>query len=53
VGNERGSMTGLMLSTSTVLTAVAAALLVGILGGLVPARTAANVRTVEALRGIE
>jgi putative ABC transport system permease protein len=53
VGNERGSMAGLMLSTSTVLTAVAAALLVGILGGLVPARTAAKVRTIEALRGIE
>ncbi|KPJ92359.1 MAG: hypothetical protein AMS18_07600 [Gemmatimonas sp. SG8_17] len=53
VGNERGSMAGLMLSTSTVLTAVAAALLVGVLGGLVPARTAANVRTIEALRGIE
>ncbi len=53
VGNEGGSMAGLMLSTPTVVTAVAAALLVGILGGLVPACTAAHVRTIEALRGIE
>jgi putative ABC transport system permease protein len=53
VGNEGASMAGLMLSLPTVALAVGSALTIGLLGGLLPAMTAAKVRTIEALRGIE
>jgi len=53
VGNEGASMAGLMLSPATVLVASGSALTVGVLGGLLPAVTAAKVKTIEALRGIE
>jgi len=53
VGNEGARMAGLMLSPATVFVASGSALTVGVLGGLLPAVTAARVKTIEALRGVE
>lgn len=52
IGSQAARLAGLMLSFPTVLMAVGASVLVGLAGGLLPALTAANVRTIEALRGI-
>lgn len=53
VGNEGASMAGLMLSPATVILAAASALAIGLLGGALPAYSAARVPTIAALRGIE
>jgi putative ABC transport system permease protein len=53
IGNQGARLAGLMLSVPTVLMAAGASLLVGLAGGLLPGLAAANVRTIEALRGIE
>ncbi len=50
IGSSAASMAGLMLSTSTVIIAAALSLVIGLLGGLVPALTAARLRTLDALR---
>ena len=52
IGSQAARLAGLMLSVPTVLGAAGAAVLVGLAGGLLPALGAANVRTIEALRGI-
>jgi putative ABC transport system permease protein len=52
IGSQAARLAGLMLSVPTVLMAAGASVLVGLAGGLLPALAAANVRTIEALRGI-
>ena len=50
VGSEGANLAGLMLSLETVLLAAILSVLIGLLGGFLPALTAARLRTVEALR---
>jgi len=52
VGSEGANMAGLMLSPSTFATAAGLSLMIGLLGGLLPALAAARLSTVEALRVI-
>ncbi len=52
VGSEGANLAGLMLSTRTVALAVVLSVLIGLVGGLLPALSAARLRTVEALRVI-
>ncbi len=52
VGSEGANMAGLMLSPQTALFAAALSVLIGLLGGLIPAVSAARLRTVDALRVI-
>lgn len=53
IGNTSGMMAGFWLSAPTVLLASALALGVGLVGGLLPAVTAARVNPVHALRAIQ
>lgn len=53
VGSEKGSLAGLAMSPPVYLTAAASTLLIGLLGGLVPARQAARLETIDALRTVE
>lgn len=52
VGSEGANLAGLMLSGQTVTFAALLAVAIGLLGGLLPALSAARLRTVDALRVI-
>lgn len=52
VGSEGANLAGLMLSSETVALSALLSLVIGLAGGLLPALSAARLRTVEALRVI-